>query len=411
VNNIMDIRERHFGPILTEVGDGQDIRIDLDALIRRLLLFDHCCLESSQFRELPLMIATFGYKGVMRLLEEPNFELICDAMTAGSLGQTGPLLMTERRGHVLPLGSYHISLVRWHPRPGYTEPLANVPRTPDMSNGQYKRLHAALFNKLSRYPDAAGTAGMQDYATELQQDVRRLLLTLQPVVRTDLGIDVGDKLRVDVEKLPFEDDYRVQTNLQADFSVTEHAAHKAVEKALLGMAGLDIRIRLMESLQAVTGFREAETPIFQAKLAFIANQLDPNTQERRFERVTKLAELPSMATLAPGATVDMEKLLRLRNDPDCVDLRRWLRTTDGQSDEDIAQQFNSVKERLAALTHSPGGESIRFVVTNLVGAVPGAGLVLGPAISLADKFIVEKLIGSPGPVGFLSHRYRSIYKQ
>jgi hypothetical protein len=193
--------------------------------------------------------------------------------------------------------------------------------------------------------------------------------------------------------------------------VSDQAVHKAVEKALLGMAGLDIRIRLMESLQAVTGFQEAETPIFEAKLAFIANQLDPNAQERRFERITRLAELPSMATLEPGATVDMEKLLRLRDDPDCVDLRRWLRTTDGQSDEDIVQQFNSVKERLAALTHSPGGEAIRFVVTNLVGIVPVTGIVLGPASSLADKFIGEKLIGSPRPVSFLSHRYRSIFKQ
>lgn len=407
----MDIRARHFGPILTEIGDGQAIRVDLDALIRRLLLFDHCCLESSQLRELPLMIASFGYKGVIRLLEDPNFELICDAMTAASVGQTALPEMTQRRGYLLPLGSHRISLVRWVPRPGYTEPLANVPQTPGMSNNQYKRLHAALFNKLSRYPDAAGSAGMQDYATELQQDATRLLLTLQPVARTELGIDVGDKLRVEVEKLPFEEDYRVQTNLQADFRVADQAAHKAVEKALLGMAGLDIRIRLMESLQAVTGFQEAETPIFEAKLAFIANQLDPNAQERRFERVTRLAELPNMATLEPGATVDMEKLLRLRDDPDCVDLRRWLRTTDGQSDEDIVQQFTSVKERLAALTHSPGGETIRYVVTNLLGAVPGVGIILGPASSLADKFIVDKLIGAPGPVSFLSRRYRSIFGQ
>jgi len=128
-----------------------------------------------------------------------------------------------------------------------------------------------------------------------------------------------------------------------------------------------------------------------------------------------LAQLPSMATLEPGATVDMEKLLRLRDDPDCVDLRRWLRTTDGQSDEDIVQQFTSVKELLAALTHSPGGEAIRFVVTNvlgaMLGAVPGAGILLGPTSSLADKFIVDKLIGAPGPVSFLSRRYRSIFGQ
>ncbi len=406
----MDIRERHFGPILTELDNGQAVNVDLDALIRRLLLFDHYYLESSQLRELPAMLHAFGYKGVIRLLEDPKFEIICDAMTAASVGQTEPLQMTQRRGYALPLGSYRISLVSLH-QYGFQHTLENVPQTSDMSNQQYKRLKARLFNKLLRYPRESGTAGMRDYAKELELGEQRLSSTLQTIVRADLGLDVGDKLRIDVEKLPFEEDYRVQTNLQADFNVTEQAAHKVVEKALLGSAALDIRIRLMESLSAVTGFQDSDAPIFEAKLAFIASQLDPDAQERRFENVTRLAGLPSMAALGPNATVDVEKLLRLRDHPDCVDLRRWLRTTDGQSDEDITQQFNSVKEKLAALTNSPAGESIRFVVTTIAGLVPVAGIVLGPLSTLADKFIAEKLIGSPGPVCFLSRRYSSIFKR
>jgi hypothetical protein len=369
-------------------------------------------LESSQLRELPAMLNAFGYTGVMRLLEDPSFQIICDAMTAGSMGQTAPLQMTQRRGGVLPLGSYHIGLVSLPTQSGFDMALANVPRIPDMSNQQYKRIKATLFNTLCRYPRGAGVAGMRDYATELKLGGRRLLPTLQTVVRADVGIDVGDdKLRVDVEQLPFEDDYRVQTNLQADFNVAEDVAHKVVERALLGMAGLNIRIHLMEAFGAVTGFQDAEAPMFEAKLAFIANQLDPDAQERRFDRVTKLVGLPSLAALGPNATVDMEKLLRLRDHPDCVDLRRWLRSTDGHSDEAIEQQFNSVKEKLAALTHSPAGEAIRFVVTTVAGLLPIAGIVLGPAVTLADKFIVEKLFGSPGPVCFLSRQYRSIFGQ
>ena len=407
----MDIRERHFGPILTELGDGQAISIDLDALIQRLLLFEHCYLESSQLREVPAMVNTFGDKGVMRLLEDPHFEIICDAMTAASVGLTVGLQMTQQRGRVLPLGSYSIVLVSLPTDYGYDNALANVSRSPNMSNQAYKRLKVAIFNKLIRYPRAAGAAGMQDFAKELERGGMRLLPTLQSVVRADLGVDVGDKLRVDVDKLPFEADHRVWTNLQSDFNVPEETAHKVVEKALLGTAGLDLRVRLMESFGAVTGFQEAETPIFEEKLTFIANQLDSDMEERRFARVAKLAGLPSVATLGPNARVDMEKLLRLRNHPDCVDLRRWLRTTDGQSDADIEQQFNSVKEKLAALTHSPAGKAIRFVVTTAAGLVPGAGIALGPASTLADLFIAERLIGSPGPVCFLSRQYRSIFKQ
>jgi hypothetical protein len=48
-------------------------------------------------------------------------------------------------------------------------------------------------------------------------------------------------------------------------------------------------------------------------------------------------------------------------------------------------------------------------LTGGIGAIPGVGLVAGPAEALADKFIIDKLIGRPGPVSFLGHSYSTIF--
>lgn len=288
--------------------------------------------------------------------------------------------------------------------------LRNVHDIPSLSYSQQRDLKRKLEEKAIRYPASAGTEGIQDFVEDVQTGKARVLPAVQNVVSKELGGVIGSRLQIEVEKLPFENDCRVQTNLRSDFGIDEQTAHRVVEKALLGLAALNQRIRLMQALEAVTGFRDSEAPVFEARLRFISSQLDPDAQERRFDRVTKLTGLPSVATLGPDAKVDVEKLLRLRNSRDCVELRRWLRTTDGQSDDEIEQQFHSVREKLAALTHSKTGKAIRFVVSQVVGAIPGPGIVLGPASSVADQFIAERVIGAPGPVCFLSHEYRSIFK-
>jgi hypothetical protein len=407
----MDIRERHFGPIATVKPNGKDISVNLDSLIRRLILFEHCYLESSLLREIPRMIEVFGYEGVMRLLDDKSFGIICDAMTAGSIGQTSVVRQAEKRGGVLPLGSYNIVLISLSPENGYGSALENVHKATGISNSQRKKLKLKLVDKRLTYPLAAGRAGLSDYIKDLENNNEILIPTMRNVIHRELGIDVGNNLKLNVQKLSLDGDYKVQTNLVSDFGVDEFEAHKAVERALLGVAGLNQRIRLMESFEAVTGFQESESPIFETKLRIISDQMDPTRQEQRFERVSKLAGLPTIDGLSSNKKIDMNKLLELRDAPECIQLRKWLRTTDGQSDKDIEEQLNSVKDRLAALTHSKKAKAIRFLATGGVGLVPGLGAALGPASTLGDHFLVDRLIGSPGPVYFLSHQYPSIFKE
>ncbi|MGO8882262.1 MAG: hypothetical protein ACLQI7_00825 [Streptosporangiaceae bacterium] len=82
---------------------------------------------------------------------------------------------------------------------------------------------------------------------------------------------------------------------------------------------------------------------------------------------------------------------------------------DSQTDEEIEESFASVRERLAAITHTRTGKVMRFLVDGGAGAVPVVGPVLAPVVSLLDTFIVEELIGKPGPISFLGRSYPSIF--
>ena|ERR1022692_1659284 len=81
--------------------------VDLNGIIRRLILFDTYILKSIRLKEFPFLIAGLGFSGTMQLLDSPAFEIQCEAMT---LGQTGQTAMPDRvRRGILPPLSYALS--------------------------------------------------------------------------------------------------------------------------------------------------------------------------------------------------------------------------------------------------------------------------------------------------------------
>jgi hypothetical protein len=164
----------------------------------------------------------------------------------------------------------------------------------------------------------------------------------------------------------------------------------------------------MRTYNALAGFREEELPIVEEKLRFVIDQVDPNRQEQRFDRVVELTGLPDPET--SEGTVDVERLLQVRDTAECRDFRQWLRTLDNASDEEIAAEIASLREKLSRAVHSPAGKTVRLIATTGVGLIPIIGPAAGVALSAVDQFALEKLLPEPGPVSFLSSSYQSIFK-
>jgi hypothetical protein len=194
----------------------------------------------------------------------------------------------------------------------------------------------------------------------------------------DTGMDPGPDPAFVVEDLTHDGDFRVTTNLVADHGLSDQQEHKAVERGILALAGMNQRIHFMESFETVTGFQVDEVPLFEKKLTFILRQLDPAGQEERFERIATIAQLPGVDGLPAGSTIDVDRLLKLREEAECRELRSWLRNVDSETDEEINARFDSVRSRFAAALDSSGGKAVRFLITSGAGAIPVVGLAAGP---------------------------------
>lgn len=206
-----------------------------------------------------------------------------------------------------------------------------------------------------------------------------------------------------------ENDIRVESNLSTRFALQEEAAYYVVQEALIAVGGMNHRLEQMRVMEGVSGCQEDDLNLFDDKLAFLAAQFDPNAQEGRFGRVLEIADLPDASMAEPGA-IDVETLLQIRASDECRALRLWLRQTDGRSDGELRDSFHAVREALARCIGSRRGRAARFAVSGGLSFIPGAGLIAGPAASAVDTFLIDRVVGKPGPYSFLSHDYPSIFK-
>jgi len=409
----MDIRERHFGRIATEQGDPNHVVIDVGALVRRLVLFEQCTIESIMLKEVPALIAVFGVQGFLKLLESGAVRIVCDAMTAGQVGQTATLKSTTDRGGPLPLGSYRIVSVgiptEGAGRESYVHNALQEVHKAAISFKEAKKVKLFLASRLLTYSSDAANAGIADTKAELLQKHPVVWEAIRHAIMKETSTDPGPDPDFQVQDLGRDGDFRVSTGL-SKHGLTPEQEHKLVERGILAVAGMNQRIHFMESFGAVTGFQEDEVQLFEKKLSFILRQLDPGAQEQRFERIATIGGLPGIEGLPAGTTIDVDQLLRLRDDDECRELRTWLRDVDSETDDEINARFKSVRARLASTIESRGAKIVRFLVTSGAGAIPVVGIAAGPLASAGDSFLLEKVIGKPGPATFLSKHYRSIFR-
>lgn len=404
----MNPRERHLGTIALASDDGSFAGADVGALVRRLLLFEHCVLESRFLAEVPSMVQAFGFSGLMRLLDEPDLTIICDAVTVGSTGQWSPPTKGSDRTIPLPLGSYQISTVAHHEaEEPFATGLANV-KGLWLSDNQIRKLKRKFENKLQTYSRPGVAGGGADLALRAQTSPSSIAGAIADDIRAKLDLSPNIGVRVELEVLPGPAEYKISTNLTADHGVEPERAHKVVEKSILGIHGMYQRLGLMQHYTAVSGFRNEELPYFSAHLDYLINLIDPNRQEERLERVVSLFGLPQLDGIRDGVTVDVAALLKLRHEPDCRALRAWLRGIDGTTDQDLSAQYGAIQERVSKLVHGAAGKSIRFLATTGLSMIPGLG-ALPTALSASDTFLIDRLVRKPGPMSFLGSSYPSIF--
>jgi|NGEPerStandDraft_6_1074524.scaffolds.fasta_scaffold159542_1 hypothetical protein len=205
----MELRNHHLGRISTPIGTTGDVQVDAGALIRRLLLFERCTVESIGLKEIPVLVDVFGYAGIRSLIESGALQFVMDAVTAGQVGQTD-LEVTRRRGEPLPHGSYRIVTISIEDE-SREEQIHAALQEVHNSSLKFKeavKLKGLLAPRLLRYPIDAARQGTSDTLADVLGHRESIWSAIRYVVRRDAGLDLGDIPNLESEDLGNDGDFR-----------------------------------------------------------------------------------------------------------------------------------------------------------------------------------------------------------
>lgn len=375
-------------------GEGNKVlAIDSPALVTRLLLFPTYILQSIQLDELPFVTKLFGECGLIRLLEVGALRILFESYTLAQVGQARAELRLTGNSKQLPLGSYSFSPLRLHEQEKITQRKIDA-----MSEA----LATAVRTNLIAMPHQFSTTVFDGFYS----DVRRNSPVVENSIKHQLwrwGIN-PKKLRVQITEAEPED-FRVESNLKSEYCLPDESAHKLVERALLAVADLNLRFAEMLTYGALSGIRDDDKPLLEGKLKATADLVESVDHQRRFDRVTKIAGLHTLA--AESTEVNVEKLIKVRDSDECRAFRDWLRATDALTDAEVKERLTGLNSRIREALNSRRGRIVRFLVSNgISAAIPLAN----PIMSAVDSFVVEQLAPRDAIVSFLSESYPSLFK-
>jgi len=240
------------------------------------------------------------------------------------------------------------------------------------------------------------------FEADVLQNTRLLKDAVRQVLEKEKpGITVDDfSLRFDKVG---DDRYQAQTNLPQMLNLSIEQIHQFLKVALLGVSGVDQRLGEMNAHTALSGFTAEELPLFRSKLDSIADAVGSHGNEQRFRRVVAIAGLPRISA---DTRIDIEKVLKIRSEPEAIEFRSWLADIDKLSDSEIRHRIASFNSRLGLLAQGSVGKLVRFLVTTVVGLVqPPLGIGLG----LLDQFAWDKFARKSGIATFVHESYPSIF--
>jgi len=408
----MNFQHQHFGRIAEVDSETQLIAVDVGALVRRLILFDRCRVDSINLQEIPALVKVFGVEGLLELLDSGAMTLVIDVMSPADITQASrDGFVQSRAPHGLPHDGLYIGLATGFEdgehREDYVSHALQEVRKCGLEKRDDQKLRLALATRVGLYPRDAGKQGIDDTCFDLERRDPIVLDAIRMAYKRETDTELSHDVSVEIERLA-EKEFRIALS-DSNLSRSE-VGRRSVSQGVLAVAGLNQTLNSMSTLQAVTGLRDAESELFQSKLRGLSEWGLGDNIESQFNRVIRIGGLPSTEDMPAGVTINVEQLMKIRESEECIRLREWLRNTSEATDLEVAANFQDLQSRIASVTNSRTGKAIRFMTASLAGNIPVVGIALGPAVSAADQFLIDNVVGKPGPAMFLSHNYPSLFE-
>lgn len=419
----MSVRDRLLEPCGTYQTVDDSVTVDLNMFLTRVLLFDVYIVQSFRLKELPVIYDCLGYDTLLDLLSSKRLLFHPLRLYSGILERTGTGLaeheMRYRSGLVASdppptrAGFYEITNLKIIPDPDdeFHEYLQVVASLNGLKPKHRIKLKSALAESLIRLPPTYSYQSTEQTHTDIDRDPHSVALLVAHLLSRQFGTHVQPtQVSLNVHR-EGEIALFVESNLASEFGIDRLEAHRLVGNALLALARLNVRLENMELCRAVSGTREDEFDFMDHKFNFLAREVRPEDQERRFQRIVEIAGLPDIAHALETAQIDPEAFNKVCQSKECAEFRQWLRNVDDVDETELSDRIRSLRARLGNASHSRSGNVLRMAATSGVGFIPIVGPIAGIAAGALDKFVFDNLLPEAGPIEFLTHLYPSIFEE
>ncbi|HXN24597.1 MAG TPA: hypothetical protein VOA41_17815 [Candidatus Dormibacteraeota bacterium] len=371
------------------------VELDVEGFIRRLLLFDSYILYSVRLKEIGELVRHFGYEGTLMLLSSGALEIRCEC---------AQFVEGQFSTPACPPLTFQFHVIDAHDRNQYLiDNLSEVSRAPALNSRQLMELQAAV-TRAVRQPDYREMFS-STVAPAFENDILHNTPLIKAAVRFVLakakGITIVDDFVLRFHKVA-DDRYETETDLLQKLTFGIEDTHNLLKAAVLGISGVDQRLGEMKAHTALSGFTDEELPLFRSKLDSLAEADSSQGSERRFRRVVAVAGLPE---ISGGSRINIEKVLKIRSQPEALEFRAWSADIDRLSDSEIQERISSFNVKLGLAAQTGTGKVLRFLMTTVAGIVPPLGI----ALSALDQFAWDKFARRSGIAGFIHELYPSIF--
>jgi hypothetical protein len=398
----MEITRRLIGASATFSPENRFIGVDVEGLIRRLLLFDKYILYSLRLQEFPILARHFGYDGLRELLSTRLIEIRCECLQYGQTAQT------QFDGQpTFPLLTYRVDWLDAANRRDYIHNcLTNIHESPGLRKRQTIKLKESVVSRIVDLPREDQSKWSAAFQHDFLHDDKLVRKSIDMAIRSLHGVEnVPFSLALHQES---SDLYKAETDLAAVLNIKESEAHRVIERGLLGIAALNQKIGEMKAYNAISGFRDEELPLFNQKLDFLAHANSSETKEESFRRVIELADLPDFSS--EDGSIDIKKFLEIRDSSEARQFRDWLCGVGDFSDKEIKDEIRGFRTKLGLKIGSKTGKALRFLTTTVSGIAGPHTAAVGVVSGLVDSFLVDKILPRSGIAAFVNELYPSIFE-
>ena len=383
---------------------------DYPAFLSRLLLFDTLIIESPQLLEVAPIVHLLGFRHTLELIESRALRFVCDPLTVGSMDSTSP-----QSGVKLPPTHFNLNVIRVFDPAGkpshVSQQLASLLGIEGLRNKEAIKLKSAIGRRIERYPLGYGTESIAATLAEVDQMSISFRAAVAGWFHAKRNEHVEPaKVEVGMKRLS-DDIVEITSNVGRLYGVEPRIERKAIQAALLEVAGINDVFECMKAFDCVTPLAEAELNHVDTKLRFVQQRfISPVERVNELDKVLRALELPSFEEAASSGRIDVDKLLEIRAGDEVRVFRDWLQNARSLSEADLREIAKNIRARVGRGLGTTAGKLLRMLPGIAVSLVDPTGFLAGTALSAIDSFVVDRVFKSPALVTFFQRDLPSLFE-